>query len=323
MIKDNDIILSSRVRFARNIKDYPYASKLDKTSCNEIIEKVGAVFPDFQKTDFTTMNPLEAQTYVENHTVSPEFAQSKRPHALYEKGDTKIMVCEEDHVRLQVIKPGFSISEAFEEACEYDDILIDNLRIAYDEELGFLTHCPTNLGSGMRASVMMFLPALTMTRELDSIVAQLSKLGLTIRGIYGEGSEALGYIYQISNTETMGATEEATINKLSEIVTQIIDYERKARERIKKNGAANADPITRALGILLYSSLLSSSEFISLYAKVRLGVAIGLIEGISYEALDALFTDVMPATLTAGEQLTEVARDEKRAKTVRENLRRM
>ena len=169
---------------------------------------------------------------------------------------------------------------------------------------------------------MMFLPALTMSRELNSIVSQLSKLGLTIRGIYGEGSEAAGYLYQISNTETMGAAEESTVNKLTEIVTQIIGYERNARERIKKGGAANADPLTRALGTLLYASVMSSSEFISLYAKVRLGIAIGVIEDITYGELDSLFTEVMPATLTRGKSMTEAERDEMRAKVVKEKLRR-
>ena len=320
MIKDIDVVLSSRIRFARNIKDYPFATKLDETSCREIIEKVEKVLSDFKKTDLTDIDPTEAQAYVESHTVSPEFAVSTLPHALLEKGDAKVMVCEEDHIRSQVIKRGFTLNEAFAEACEVDDKLLSNLRIAYDEELGFLTHCPTNLGSGMRASVMMFLPGLAMTGELKGIVSQLSKLGLTIRGIYGEGSEAWGYLYQISNAETMGAAEEATVSRLCDIVTQIIARERSARERIKAAGVRNYDPLCRALGILKYAHTLTSKEFIELYSKVRLGIAIGVIDEVGYETLDRLFVSVMPATLSQGQRLNESERDIKRAEVVKEKL---
>ncbi len=320
MIKDIDVVLSSRIRFARNIKDYPFATKLDETSCREIIEKVEKVLSDFKKTDLTDIDPTEAQVYVESHTVSPEFAVSTLPHALLEKGDAKVMVCEEDHIRSQVIKRGFTLNEAFAEACEVDDKLLSNLRIAYDEELGFLTHCPTNLGSGMRASVMMFLPGLAMTGELKGIVSQLSKLGLTIRGIYGEGSEAWGYLYQISNAETMGTAEEATVSRLCDIVTQIIARERSARERIKAAGVRNYDPLCRALGILKYARTLTSREFIELYSKVRLGIAVGVIDEVDYETLDRLFVSVMPATLSQGQRLNESERDIKRAEVVKEKL---
>ncbi|MBR4881806.1 MAG: ATP--guanido phosphotransferase [Clostridia bacterium] len=322
MVKDIDVVLSSRIRFARNIKDYPFAANIDEQSCREIIEKVEAVLGDFHKTDFTDIDPVTAQTYVENHSVSPEFAVSPLPRTLLEKGDTKVMVCEEDHIRLQVIKKGFSLNEAFAEACGTDDIILSKLRIAYDNELGFLTHCPTNLGSGMRASVMMFLPGLGMTGELKGIVAQLSKLGYTIRGIYGEGSDTKGHIYQISNAETMGMTEEATVSRLCDIVTQIIGHERNARERIKAQGIRNRDAVCRALGILKYACTMTSKEFIELYSKVRLGVALEIIDETDYETLDALFTSVMPATISLGQKLTEAERDIKRAEIIKEKLRR-
>ncbi|MBQ3182322.1 MAG: ATP--guanido phosphotransferase [Clostridia bacterium] len=322
MVKDIDVVLSSRIRFARNIKDYPFASKLDETSCREIIEKVEYVLSDFKKTDFTKIDPISAQAFVEHHSVSPEFAVSTLPHALFEKADTKVMVCEEDHIRLQVIKKGFSLNEAFTEACETDDMILSKLRVAYNEELGFLTHCPTNLGSGMRASVMMFLPGLAMTGELKGIVSQLSKLGLTIRGIYGEGSEAQGYLYQISNAETMGTTEEATISRLCDILKQIIGHERNARERIKAAGIRNRDPLCRAFGVLKYACTMTSREFIELYSKARLGVAVGIIDETDLETLDELFISVMPATLSAGEKLTEAERDMKRAEVIKEKLRK-
>ncbi len=320
MIKDIDVVLSTRIRFARNIKDYPFASRLDETSCREIIEKVEGVLPDFKKTDFTHIDPVLAQGYVERHSVSHEFAASSLPRALLEKGDTKVMVCEEDHIRLQVIKRGFMLDSAFAEGCETDDKLISQLRVAYDERLGFLTHCPTNLGSAMRASVMMFLPALAMTGELGGIVSQLSKLGLTVRGLYGEGSEAWGHLYQISNAESMGATEETTVSRLNDILTQVIERERNARERIKAAGIKHTDPLCRAYGVLKYACIMTSREFIELYAKVRLGVSLGVITETDYERLDSLFISVMPATLCAGVTMSEAERDVKRAEVIKELL---
>lgn len=320
MIKDTDVILSTRIRFARNIKDYPFAGKIDETSCREIIEKVEGVLPDFKKTVFTDIDPVLAQGHVERHAVSREFASATHPRVLLEKGDTKIMVCEEDHIRLQVIKHGFDLDTAFSEACETDDKLISELRIAYDEKFGFLTHCPTNLGSGMRASVMAFLPALAMTAELGGIVSQLSKLGLTVRGLYGEGSEAWGHLYQISNAESMGTTEEATVARLGDIIGQVIERERNARERIKAAGVKYTDPLCRAYGVLKYACTVSSREFIELYAKVRLGVALGVITETDYQRLDSLFISVMPATLCAGITMTEAERDIKRASVIKELL---
>lgn len=315
-----DVVISSRIRFARNIKDYPFTTALDTTSANEIIEKVEAVLDDFKKTDFIELSYNKARSYAETHIVSNQFVDMQLPHALFEKGDAHIMICEEDHIRLQVIKQGLCLDAAFEEACGIDDRLLSGLRIAYDNELGFLTHCPTNLGTGMRASVMLFLPGLTLSGELNSIVSQLSKLGLTIRGMYGEGSRAQGYIYQISNMETMGVDEASTVEKLKEIVGQIIEYERNARKVYKNGGNKNADPLTRAFGILMYSRVMSFSEFVELYAKVRFGVSIGVIEGIEYNELDELFNAVTPATLMAEQDMTEAERDSVRSTVIQKKL---
>ncbi|MBR6514375.1 MAG: ATP--guanido phosphotransferase [Clostridia bacterium] len=317
MNKDIDTVISTRVRFARNLKDYPFTSRLDPTSCKEIIEKTEGVLKGFEKIDFTDMDPVTATSYAERHVVSSEFSNSKLPRALLEKGDTRVMVCEEDHIRLQVIKQGFVLDEAYAEACSTDDKLLSELRIAYDEHLGFLTHCPTNLGNGMRASVMMFLPGLAMTGELKAIISQLPKLGLTIRGMYGEGSRSGGFIYQISNAESLGSSEENILCKLKDTVTQIIIRERLARDRIKSSGETAYDPLSRAYGILKYAYSVTSEEFIDLYARVRLGVYLGIIEGVSYEALDELFCSVMPCTLSMGEQLSPAERDIKRAQIIK------
>lgn len=322
-MKDHDVVLSTRIRLARNIKDYPFACMIDKTSAAEIIEKVGNVLGDsYTKIDFNTLPIRDQRCFVEQHRVSSDFVGNTIPRALFEKNDTHIMVCEEDHIRLQVIKKGFDPEACYEEACQSDDIIINDLRIAYDEEIGFLTHCPTNLGTGMRVSVMMFLPGLALTGQISSVISQLGKLGMTIRGIYGEGSEASGYMYQISNTRTLGASEPELIGKLKEIVTQIIDFERSARERVRAQGIRTEDMICRSLGNMRYACIMSSNEFILLYSKVRLGISLGYIDDITLDELDELFVRVMPNSICAGEELSEDVRDRKRALLIKERLKK-
>ncbi len=318
-MRDYDVVISSRIRFARNIKDYPFASKLDKTSALEIIEKISdALGEGYRMTDFSKLSSVEQNCYVESRIVSPAFARTILPHALFEKDDTHIMVCEEDHIRLQVIKKGFEIESCYKEACRSDDLLINKLRVAFDEKLGFLTHCPTNLGTAMRASVMMFLPGLVMTRQMNSIISQLGKLGMTIRGLYGEGSEALGYLYQISNAVTLGITEEEIIQKLTEIINQITDYERKARDVIRNTGIKTEDSVCRALGAMLYARTITSGEFMELYSKVRLGITLNIIDNVSLETLDDLFIKVMPNSISKEKKLSYEERDKERAKLIKD-----
>ena len=215
---DIDTVVSSRVRLARNLAGYPFPSKLSPEKAKEIIEKVSAAFSkkDLKKIDFSEISETMALSYVEKHYVSKDFVRSRLPHALLlsEKNGTAIMICEEDHLRIQSILPGLDLESAYKMASENDDILDSALEIAYDGDLGYLTHCPTNLGTGMRASVMMFLPALTMAGRINALASELSKLGLTMRGMYGEGSHTGGMLYQISNQITLGITEKDTLIKL-------------------------------------------------------------------------------------------------------------
>ncbi|MBR5322646.1 MAG: protein arginine kinase [Clostridia bacterium] len=325
--KENDVVVSSRIRFARNIADYPFDSKLDETSANEIIEKVSsALGNDFTKVDFKDVSAYEAAALVEKHYISPDFAKKKLPHTLFKnkKDGVAVMVCEEDHIRLQCILPGLSLDNAFKNACIYDDVLDDNLNIAFSEKLGYLTHCPTNLGLAMRASVMVFLPALTMTKSMENLSVQLSKLGFIIRGMYGEGSQPDGCLYQISNRITMGVTEDDTIKRLEEIVTQICEKERKAREIIKSdNLSLLADRICRAYGTLKYARVISSKEFLKLFADVRLGISLGLINDITYEALGEIMIGVLPANIVlrnGGKVISDFERDVLRADYIRESI---
>lgn len=324
----SDTVISSRVRLARNINGYPFASKLTATSANELIEKLSAPLESsgFRKINFSDLSPIMATSYVERHYVSPEFAAKEAPHALLlqEQSGIAVMVCEEDHLRIQSILPGLSLEEAYLNASRVEKRLDEDFDFAYSEELGYLTHCPTNLGTGMRASVMMFLPALTKGGYMESLAAQLSKIGLTIRGIFGEGSGSAGCMYQISNQITLGITEEKTLEKLQEAIKQIIESEEKARKAITGEMLDRlTDTIYRSAGTLKSAYLMSSTEFIKLFSDVRYGIALGLITDITYEQLGTLLVEAMPATLTLSAEApprNEAARDKLRAQKIKNVL---
>jgi len=320
-----ETVISSRVRLARNICGYPFASKLDTDRANEIIEKVTAPLESsgFKKINFADISPIMATSYVEKHYVSPEFASKESPHALFvqEPSGLAVMVCEEDHLRIQCILAGLSLEDAYRNALRAEKRLDEDFHFAYSEELGYLTHCPTNLGTGMRASVMMFLPALTRGGYMESLASQLSKIGLTVRGIFGEGSGSAGCMYQISNQVTLGINEEDTLRKLSEAIKQVNESELRARQSVTGDALDRlTDRIKRAEGTLRYAHMMSTSEFIKHFADVRLGIALGIIDSIGYEQLGALLVEVMPATLTLSVDTppkTEAARDKLRAQTIR------
>lgn len=326
--KESDTVLSSRIRFARNLSDYPFGARLSQEKATEIVDKVAPVLEQggFNKIDFTKLSTTEALSYVEKHYVSREFAEKRAPHALMlnEPCGYAVMLCEEDHIRMQCILPGLALDEAYASLCKLDDLVDGAFDIAYDEELGYLTHCPTNLGTGMRASVMMFLPALTMAGRISGLAGQLSKIGLTIRGLYGEGTASQGSIYQISNQVTLGITEEETIKKLTDVIKQIADSEKSLRKLINADKNPKLiDRIYRAEGTLRHAFMITSGEFISLFADVRLGIDLGLIKDISYKTLGQLFIEVMPATLALSEKespKSEKDRDILRARRIKERL---
>ncbi len=323
-----ETVISTRVRLARNLCGYPFVSHLDAGASNEIIEKVAAPLEasGFRRINFSELSPIMATSYVERHYVSPEFAAKTAPHALLlqEAAGLAVMVCEEDHLRIQSILPGLSLEEAYKNASLTERRLDEDFDFAYSEELGYLTHCPTNLGTGMRASVMMFLPALGMGGYMDSLSNQLSKIGLTVRGLYGEGSSSSGYLYQISNQITLGLSEEAILEKLKDAVEQISESELRARESITGDARDRlTDRILRQEGILKYAYMLTSSEFIKAFSDVRLGISLGLVTDITYEQLGTLLVEAMPATLTLSSENTpksESARDKLRAKRVQDTL---
>jgi protein arginine kinase len=233
-----------------------------------------------------------------------------------------LMLNEEDHIRLQVMRPGLDLKEAYRIADELDTLLDKRLHFAFDDRLGYLTQCPTNLGTGMRASIMLHLPALQEQGVIQQLANTVSKLGLTIRGLYGEGSKSEGAIYQLSNQVTLGISEQAAIENLNGIAAQIIRQERGGREQLCRN-ARFEDRIWRSLGILQTARLLSHDEFMKLISNLRVGIALHIVEDIGLDVVSGLISDVQPATIMVAEkkELEPAERDAIRAKLVRERLK--
>ena len=322
-----DIVLSTRVRLARNLEDYPFPSRLDPKEKEEVSSIIKEALSDYSEKslkdiEMSSLTPAGAVSLAEKHLIIPEFASDTRGRSLLlsENEDVSIMLCEEDHVRIQVIYPGLSLEDAFGTAEKIDSHLEKKLSYAFSENLGYLTQCPTNLGTGMRASVMLHLPALSKKGAMRGLSATVSKLGLTLRGSYSEAGETSGDIYQLSNQVTLGISESAAIQNLSSIAMQIIAQEKQARAVLVKDEDF-MDKIYRAYGILKSAYKLTSRELIGLLSYVRLGASEGILK-VPLETLSALFIEFQPATMNAQYEapLSQSQRDIMRAEKVREAL---
>lgn len=326
--ENSDVVISTRIRLARNIEKYPFPSRLDtagKNEVNELIKK--AAFESGPESDFSfiemkSLSKEQAISLAERHLVSPEFTTCKEGTALIISEDESIgiMLCEEDHIRLQVMKPGLSLEKAFETANNLDTQLDEKLGFAFDERIGYLTSSPTNLGTAMRASVFLHLPALTSCGQIPALANTVAKLGLSLSGVYGNRRQPAGDIYQISNRITLGITEDTAIANLKSIVMQLVNRECSARER-EKNSPAVEDKVFRSLGLLENARMITYSEFMELISAVRYGVVLGLVD-IPLEKINSLIIEMQPATITAGDDSIDsvTARDAKRAKLIREAL---
>ena len=321
----DSIVLATRVRLARNLSDYPFSGRLTSAGASEIIEKVKNALPDYGSINFSALSPTEAQSYVERHYVSPAFTDKRLPRALL-TGDgerVQIMVCEEDHLRIQSFVAGFDPQSALESACKADEQVCSKLNVAFDGELGYLTQCPTNLGNAMRVSAMLFLPALSIQGRIEGLAPGLNKLGMTVRGMYGEGSQAEGYVYQISNSGSLGMSESDIIKKFTEVITRVTELEDNARKTLLENNRDRlTDKVYRSLGILKNAFMLPSDELLQKIADVRLGSALGLIKTVENHKLTELTVASQPATLslTAENLEDSVSRDKARAKLVKSVL---
>ena len=326
---EQDVVVSSRVRFARNLSGIPFASRMDATSANQVISVVGDILSHggFTATDFADITPTAAYAMVEQHYASPAFVKVSLPHVLYvnQPCNLSVMLCEEDHIRLQCIQSGLALRVAYEGASKIEQMLDERLTFAFDEKLGYLTHCPTNLGSGMRASAMMFLPMLGETGRMDAMIAGLEALGVSVRGAFGEGTAASGHLYQLSNRITLGADEEETIEGLERVVSQVMKSERDLRGAVSGKAYDRlCDQIMRSLGALRYARMLSAGEMLSLLSYVRLGVAMGILDDVKIPTLTTLLIEGMPAMLAQSCQTppeSDHARDLLRASMVREKLK--
>ena len=324
-----DVVVSTRVRLARNLKQYPFPARalasqreaVERQVKDALLSGNSILSKEFRFIPLENTTQEEAVSLVERHIVSPEFIADRRGKAVLISADESIsiMVNEEDHLRIQVLREGFSLKEAAETADHIDTLLSENLDFAFDPELGYLTQCPTNLGTGLRASVMLHLPGLTESGAMPRIASNLSKLGLTIRGTYGEGSKSIGALYQLSNQITLGLSENEAIENLRSITVQLMEEERKARAQMSEE-IAWQDKIDRAAGVLKSARVLSSSEFMELLSYIRLGLSTGVLQGVTTQELNALMVNAQPATLMAraGKQLDETQRDVLRADMARE-----
>lgn len=321
-----DIVLSSRVRLARNIENIPFGKKMNEKHEAEVINQCRAALPSMRFIDFSVLSKLERQALSEAHLTSTELIESTRSCGILTNEDCTlcIMLNEEDHIRIQAMEPGLALDACLEKANKADDLLEKSVNYGFHNDFGYLTCCPTNVGTGMRASVMMHLPALTESGRIDVIISSLSKLGMTVRGLYGEGSHSYGNIYQISNQITLGISEEETIEKLNHVVYDIIEKERTLGQNIYSHDKFRfEDKIMRSYGILANARILSSSEATKLISDVRWGINLGIIKNIDLESLSKVFYDTLPATIVKNHNLSTVLeRDLKRAELIGEILNR-
>lgn len=327
-----DIVISSRVRLARNVRGFPFTSRLTSAQQNEIIghfntaRKRSNYLKGANFMLYDELSDLQKQYLLERHLASLEHTTKKGKRALcYDKKEVmSIMVLEEDHLRLQVMQSGFNLIEAWRLLSRVDTELEKSLHFAFHPTLGYLTACPTNVGTGLRASCMLHLPCLVMTKQITKVLQALAKLNLAARGLYGEGTEASGNFFQFSNQITLGQSEEDIIDNLERVIKQVIEHEKEAREVMqKKRGQSLFDQIGRALGVLKYARTVSSKESTGLLSHVRLGVDLGIIKNLDYSVVNKLFLTTQPAHLQmlAGKGLGSAQRDIYRANLIREKLK--
>lgn len=323
---DGNVIIS-RIRLARNVSGYPFKIK-DSLLAKDLVKKVyrALVRADtFNLFYVSNLSDVKLEAMKERHLISQNLVENYDCGAALINQDESIsvMVNEEDHIREQCFMRGLHLTEAYERLSVIDDALSKNLDVAFDKNFGYLTACPTNLGTGMRASVMMFLPALTESGKIGALVKEVSKLGLTVRGGYGEGSDAEGYMYQISNEVTLGVSEQEILNSVEQTVLEICQAEHDQMKKLYiKNELKTMDKTRKSYGVLTNAVMLSYEEFLSHVAQVKLGAMLGLIDISDVDAIDDLIIRVRPANLCEqyGKKLSALNRDLFRAEIVGKKL---
>ncbi len=329
---ESDIVVSNRIRLARNIKGIPFEIKATKADQDKILGMVNYALDDLNllKTgkfyDGASLKPLVIQSLLEKHLISPDFAAAKQKHAVFINNDEtlSLMINEEDHIRYQFLSSGLDFELSLFQINDFDEQLEKELEFAYSKELGFLTACPSNVGNGMRASVLIHLPGLVLTKEIEKVIRGVLQIGLAVRGLYGEGTETKGNFFQVSNQQSLGRSENEIIEVIEKSVRQVIDYEKKAREYLMQNAKIEIeDKVFRAYAILSNARILTSEEAINFLGVLRLGVALGIVTDINFKTINELIILTKPANIQLyyNKEMKAEERDEKRAALLRNRLR--
>lgn len=330
---ESDVIVSSRIRLARDLAHYPFPNRMDAQQAQQAADEVELAFygqdesrhSAYLALHLDTLSEEDRMALAEKHLISEQLARDGTYHRVIISRDesVSIMINEEDHVRIQSMQAGLNLEEAYHAAAQVSLLLEQTLALAYNEKYGFLTACPTNTGTGMRASVMAHLPGLGMSGHLRNMIEGLAKMGFAVRGYYGEGSKSQGQLYQISNQLTLGFSEEDLISDLQRIVQQLIEQERKARQEIyRKRPLFIEDKIMRSYGILQQARLLATDEAMGMLSDLRLGIALGLVHGLTEADINRLQPNIGPAGIQKlnGRIMKQDERDQARARIVREAM---
>jgi protein arginine kinase len=328
---ESDIVMSSRIRLARNLADFPFisrASEHDRVEIERYLREKIFRLQASGELEYINVNELDGvdrQFLVERQLISREHAEGHGARAVLidPQEQISLMINEEDHLRIQCMHSGLDLQGAWEQISHVDDLLAEHVTYAFHPRLGYLTACPTNVGTGVRVSVMLHLPALAITRQIEKVFRSLQKISLAVRGLYGEGSQAMGDFYQISNQITLGRAELELVQQVGDIVPVLIDYERRAREfLVRESQQSLHDQVSRAYGILRTAQTISSEETMHLLSRVRMGVNLGLIQDVAIRDLNELFIRTQPAHLQKlrGVELDTADRNIERARYLRKHL---
>jgi protein arginine kinase len=328
---ESDIVMSSRVRLARNLAQYPFvsrASEQDRAEIEKFLRERIAMVPtgkELQYIDVGHLEEVDRQFLVERQLISRELAEAQgaRSVAIDGREQVSLMINEEDHLRIQCMHSGLDLQGVWNQIRVVDDQIERAVPYAFHPRWGYLTACPTNVGTGIRVSVMLHLPALVITRQIDKVFRSLHKISLAVRGLYGEGSQAMGDFYQISNQTTLGKTEEELLEQVGDVVPVLIDYERRAREFLVRETQQNVhDQVSRAYGILRTAQTITAEETMQLLSRVRMGVLLGLIGDVDIAAINVLLVRTQPAHLQKlrGLELDTKDRNIERARYLRQHF---
>ena len=323
------IVITSRVRLARNLKNYRFPVKMNREEGQKVVQEVNDAIDrtnlNYELKNMKDLSDVEKNSLMENHLISPDLAENKSEGAVLLSPDRKvsIMLNEEDHVRIQTLESGLALNECWDLGNKIDDVIEESVDYAFDRDLGYVTSCPTNIGTGMRASVMIHLPALSITNQTDKLLYGVSQLGVAVRGVYGEGTKSMGHLYQISNQGTLGVSEETLIDKITQIVKQIADKEEKTREYLKNNNSDELeDEVYRAYGLLTNAKKMTTEEAMKLISLIKLGKEMKIIDFAGNIDLYELMTKIQPGNLlyTTGKEMLPIERDKRRVEIIKGEL---